>query len=141
MGAGQTSRAIVQGFGQYERGRDEAIGMNNKVQAQLQRLRRSVPPKPLQQVQRARAAKARARVAGAHDERNDPRLKQCVVDVAHHRPPRDNRMRPAQLSSAPRQDEFKRCQDVGHGCLGDSVGGVVLPLDKQAVQLIVAVPE
>ena len=43
LGAGQTSRAIVQGFGQYERGRDEAIGMNNKVQAQLSRLRRSVP--------------------------------------------------------------------------------------------------
>ena len=43
MGAGQTSRAIVQGFGQYERGRDEAIGANNKVQAQLSLLRRSVP--------------------------------------------------------------------------------------------------
>ena len=43
MGAGQTSRAIVQGFGQYERGRDGAIGMNNEVHAQLSRLRRSVP--------------------------------------------------------------------------------------------------
>ena len=43
LGAGQTSRAIVQGFGQYERGRDEAIGMNNRVQAQLSRLRRAVP--------------------------------------------------------------------------------------------------
>ena len=43
IGAGGASRAIVQGFGQYEGARNEAIGMNNKVQAQLSRLRRSVP--------------------------------------------------------------------------------------------------
>ena len=42
-GFGQTSRAIVQGFGQYERGRDEVIGLDNKVQGTLNRLRRNVP--------------------------------------------------------------------------------------------------
>ena len=43
LGAGGASQAIVQGFGQYERGRDEVIGANNRVQAQLSRLRRAVP--------------------------------------------------------------------------------------------------
>ena len=43
MGAGNTSRAIVQGFGQYERGRDEVVGHHNRVQSHLSRLRRAVP--------------------------------------------------------------------------------------------------
>ena len=42
-GFGQTSRAIVSGFGQYEKGRDEVIGYNNQVQGTLNRLRRNVP--------------------------------------------------------------------------------------------------
>ena len=43
FGAGKTSRAIVQGFGQYERGRDQAIGYNNRLQGTVNRLRKSVP--------------------------------------------------------------------------------------------------
>ena len=43
FGATQTSRAIVQGFGAFERGRDEVIGLDNKVQGTLNRLRRNVP--------------------------------------------------------------------------------------------------
>ena len=42
-GGGRTSRAIVDSFGAYERGRDEVIGQHNNVQAHLSRLRRAVP--------------------------------------------------------------------------------------------------
>ena len=43
LGGGRASRAIVDSFGAFERGRDQVIGMDNKVQAQLNRLRTAVP--------------------------------------------------------------------------------------------------
>ena len=43
LGGGRASRAIVDSFGAFERGRDQVIGMDNKVQAQLSRLRTAVP--------------------------------------------------------------------------------------------------
>ena len=43
LGAGNVSRAAVQGFGKYEQGRDQAMGYHNNVMANLSRLRRDVP--------------------------------------------------------------------------------------------------
>ncbi len=43
MGGSQFSGAVMQGFGHYERGRDEVIGHHNNVQATLSRLRRHAP--------------------------------------------------------------------------------------------------
>ena len=43
FGGANTSRAIVQGFGAYERGREEVVGQHNRVQSHLSRLRRAVP--------------------------------------------------------------------------------------------------
>ena len=43
LGGTDVNRAIMGGIGRYEQGRDEAIGYNNKVQAQLSRLRKAVP--------------------------------------------------------------------------------------------------
>ena len=43
VGAGNVSRAAIQGFGRYEQGREEVVGQHNKVQAHLSRLRRNVP--------------------------------------------------------------------------------------------------
>jgi len=43
VGAGNVSRAAIQGFGKYEQGREEVLGQHNKVQAHLSRLRRNVP--------------------------------------------------------------------------------------------------
>ena len=43
MGGGDINRAIIQGIGHYERGRDQVLGGHNKVQAQLSHLRRAVP--------------------------------------------------------------------------------------------------
>ena len=43
VGAGNVSRAAIQGFGRYEQGREEVLGQHNKVQAHLSRLRRNVP--------------------------------------------------------------------------------------------------
>ena len=43
LGGTDVNRAIMGGIGRYEQGRDEVIGYNNKVQAQLSRLRKAVP--------------------------------------------------------------------------------------------------
>ena len=43
MGGANMNRAVMQGIGRYEQGRNEVLGYNNKVQAQLSRLRRAVP--------------------------------------------------------------------------------------------------
>ena len=43
MGGGNVNRALLQGIGRYEQGRDQVIGHHNKVQAQLSHLRRAVP--------------------------------------------------------------------------------------------------
>ena len=43
VGAGNVSRAAIQGFGRYEQGREEVLDQHNKVQAHLSRLRRNVP--------------------------------------------------------------------------------------------------
>ncbi len=43
VGAGNVSRAAVQGFGRYEQGRDQVMGQHNQVQAHLARLRKNVP--------------------------------------------------------------------------------------------------
>ena len=43
MGGSDMNRAIMGGIGRYEQGRNEVLGYNNKVQAQLSRLRRAVP--------------------------------------------------------------------------------------------------
>ena len=43
LGGADVNRAIMGGIGRYEQGRDEVMGYNNKVQAQLSRLRKAVP--------------------------------------------------------------------------------------------------
>ena len=43
MGGSHVNRAVMQGIGHYERGRDEILGHHNIVQAHLSRLRRAVP--------------------------------------------------------------------------------------------------
>ena len=43
LGAGNVSRAAVRGIQGYEQGREQALGMNNQVQAHLSRLKRNVP--------------------------------------------------------------------------------------------------
>ena len=43
LGGGSVNRAVMQGLGHYERGRNEVLGANNNVQATLSRLRRAVP--------------------------------------------------------------------------------------------------
>ena len=43
FGGSQFSGAVMQGIGHYERGRDQVIGQHNKVQAQLNHLRRAAP--------------------------------------------------------------------------------------------------
>ena len=43
LGGGNINRAVMQGIGRYEQGRNEAIGGYNNVQATLSRLRRAAP--------------------------------------------------------------------------------------------------
>ena len=43
LGGADVNRAIMEGIGKYEQGRNEIMGYNNKVQAQLSRLRKAVP--------------------------------------------------------------------------------------------------
>ena len=43
LGGSDVNKAIMGGIGRYEQGRDEVMGYNNKVQAQLSRLRKAVP--------------------------------------------------------------------------------------------------
>ena len=43
MGASQVSRAAMQGFEAYGKGRENAMGLNNKVQSHLNRLRKAAP--------------------------------------------------------------------------------------------------
>ena len=43
LGGGDMNRAVMQGIGHYERGRDQILGHHNNVQAQLSRIRRAVP--------------------------------------------------------------------------------------------------
>ena len=42
LGGTDVNRAIMGGIGRYEQGRNEIMGYNNKVQAQLSRLRKAV---------------------------------------------------------------------------------------------------
>ena len=43
LGGADVNSAIMGGIGRYEQGRNEIMGYNNKVQAQLSRLRKAVP--------------------------------------------------------------------------------------------------
>ena len=43
LGGADVNRGIMGGIGRYEQGRNEIMGYNNKVQAQLSRLRKAVP--------------------------------------------------------------------------------------------------
>ena len=43
LGGSDVNRTIMGGIGRYEQGRNEIMGYNNKVQAQLSRLRKAVP--------------------------------------------------------------------------------------------------
>ena len=43
LGGASVNRAIMGGIGRYEQGRNEVLGFNNKVEAQLSRLRRAAP--------------------------------------------------------------------------------------------------
>ena len=43
LGGSNVNAAIMGGIGRYEQGRNEILGYNNKVQAQLSRLRKAVP--------------------------------------------------------------------------------------------------
>jgi hypothetical protein len=43
MGGGDINRAVMQGIGHYERGRNDIMGHQNKVQAQLSHLRWAAP--------------------------------------------------------------------------------------------------
>ena len=43
IGGGGVNRAVMQGIGNYERGRNEVLGHHNSVQSTLSRLRRAVP--------------------------------------------------------------------------------------------------
>ena len=43
IGGHDINRAVMQGIGHYERGRDEIVGHHNKVQATLSHLRRAAP--------------------------------------------------------------------------------------------------
>jgi hypothetical protein len=43
LGGSQVSRAVMHGIGEYEKGRHQAMGYHNNVQATLSRLRRAAP--------------------------------------------------------------------------------------------------
>ena len=43
MGGGDINRAVMDGIGHYERGRNQFLGHHNQVQATLSHLRRAVP--------------------------------------------------------------------------------------------------
>ena len=43
IGGSSATRAIMQGIGRYEQGRDQVMGQYNNVQSTLSRLRRAVP--------------------------------------------------------------------------------------------------
>jgi len=43
MGGGNVNRAVMQGIGRYEQGRNDIMGHHNKVQATLSHLRRAAP--------------------------------------------------------------------------------------------------
>ena len=43
LGGASVNRAIIRDIGRYEQGRNEVLGFNNKVEAQLSRLRKAVP--------------------------------------------------------------------------------------------------
>ena len=43
MGATQVSGAVMQGFKAYDQGREKTLGLNNKVQSHLTRLRKAAP--------------------------------------------------------------------------------------------------
>jgi hypothetical protein len=43
FGGSQVSRAVMQGVGHYEKGRNQILGYHNNVEATLSRLRRAAP--------------------------------------------------------------------------------------------------
>ena len=43
LGGSNVNQAIMGGIGRYEEGRNQVMGFNNNVQAQLSRLRKAVP--------------------------------------------------------------------------------------------------
>jgi hypothetical protein len=43
MGGSDMNRAMMQGFGNFDRARHDVLGMHNNVEAQLHRLRRAAP--------------------------------------------------------------------------------------------------
>ena len=43
LGASHVSGAVMQGFKAYDQGREKTLGLNNKVQSHLTRLRKAAP--------------------------------------------------------------------------------------------------